>query len=177
MLGPSPSQGVAAAAAAAALGWGAGGGGASARPAGGGGAPGGADTGASHPAEGRPRGLYKRVRVRRCARLAAKIVPTCLHGPRRAGPPPAGRSVLPPVPQGHAGPMAFPLVRAARRPPGRGGAAGPASAANGPRAASATPRHPRPRGPCARVRAGRGSRARGLGASWRVCGGGQGASS
>lgn len=71
--------------------------------------------------------------------------------------------------------MASPLVRAARRlPPARaglGGAAVPAAAANGPRAASAgsavtSSLHP-PLRRARESRAGRGSRAHGRGASWR----------
>ena len=145
----------------------------SARPARRGGAPGGADTGASHPAVGGwggsgSAGLYKLPQVRRCERLAAKIVPTCLRVPRRAGQPPAGRSVRPAGPRQ---PHGVPTGKS-RPPPagaGLGGAAVWAAVANGPRAASAgtaVPSSPAP----TRVResrAGRGSRACGRGASWR----------
>lgn len=128
-----------------------------------------------------PRGLYKRPGARRCARLAAKIVPTCLRVPRRAGPPPG-----PSVPQGHAGPMAFPLVRAARRrlPPAGAGLGG---ARSRPRQLTVraqprpAPRSPPPRTPhpvSASPGRGAGHVPAGVGPRGGACGeGGQGASS
>lgn len=106
--------------------------------------------------------------MRRCERLAAKIVPTCLRVPRRAGQPPAGRSVRPAGPR-H--PHGVPTGKSCPPPAGAGlgGAAVRAAVANGPRAASAgtaVPSSPAPTR-ARESREGRGSRACGRGASWR----------
>lgn len=117
-------------------------------------------------------GLYKPPRVRRCAWLAAKIVPTCLRVPRRSGPP-AGPSVR----QSHAGPMAFPLVRAAAA---RRGGAGPRSWPQQ-LTVRAQPQPVRAAPSPAPVRAGPGLGAGhvpgGVGPRGGMAGGGQGASS